>query len=286
MDNDAINPVNPALPRHLWSIYNGGMRLFAVLALLVANVFAQKAFEVASIKPATAPKSGESRGSSTTPSGINWQSSLLRCVAVAYGVRDHQVSGPVWLADARFEIVAKAPAGSGEADFPEMMRTLLAVRFQLKAHTEPKEYSGFALVVGKDGPKLTRSAPPPGGRGSLGGYPQVSRIRLQGGGGGNVEYKDISMELLARNLTNLIGRPVLDETGLTGRYDIELEYTAFDSANGTGIRVVGGAAPPPEAEPGDSLFTSIQKLGLKLKSRQVAGEVVIVDRIEKTPTEN
>jgi uncharacterized protein (TIGR03435 family) len=262
------------------------MRLPALLVVLAGGVYAQTAFEVASVKPSPPAKPGESRGSSTTPSGIHWHTSLLRCVAFAYGVQDYQVSGPAWLADARFEIVAKAPAGSRDADFPEMMRTLLAERFHMKAHTERKEFPGFAMVVGKDGPKLTRSVPPPGGRGVLGGRRQVSSLRLQGGGGGNVEYKDTSMDLFARNLTILIGRPVLDETGLTGRYDVAVEYTGFDAANGTGIRIVGGAPLPAEAEPGVSLFTSIQKLGLKLEARKVSGDSIVVDRIEKSPTEN
>ena len=101
-----------------------------------------------------------------------------------------------------------------------------------------------------------------------------------------MEDKDVSMNLFARNLTTLIGRPVLDETGLNGRHNVAVEYTGFDAANGTGFRVVGGAPLPAEAEPGLSLFTSIQELGLKLEPRKVPGEMVIVDRIEKTPTEN
>jgi uncharacterized protein (TIGR03435 family) len=161
-----------------------------MVVVLAGGVSARTAFEVASVKPSLPAKPGESRGSSTTPSGIHWHSILLRCIAFAYGVRDYQVSGPAWLADARFEIVAKAPADSREADFSEMMRTLLTERFQLKAHTEQKEYAGFVLVVGKEGPKLTRSAPLPGGRG-LGGHRPVSNIRLQEGGGGNVEYKNV-----------------------------------------------------------------------------------------------
>jgi uncharacterized protein (TIGR03435 family) len=182
--------------------YNDPMWRVTLFLLLAAGASAQLSFEVASIKPSTPLRPGESRGSSTTPTSIHWQTNLRHCIAFAYAVKDHQVSGPAWLADVRFELIAKAPEGAREADFPEMMRTLLAERFKLSAHTDTKEFSGFALVVGREGPKLKPAA----ASGRTGEYSSNSRMSLRRGGGGSVEYKRISMELLARNLTNLIGR--------------------------------------------------------------------------------
>jgi uncharacterized protein (TIGR03435 family) len=228
---------------------------------------------------------GEARGTGGTPGGIDFYSSLRYSIAFAYGVNDYQVSGPAWLADARFQIVAKAPAGASRDQFPEMMRTLLAQRFQLRVHKEEREFAGFALVVGKDGPKLTRARAATGV--PAGGYTVGSSIRVEGGGGGKQEYKSVSMEMLARNLTTMLGRPVADETGLPARYDLSLEYNAFDTASGRApVTIAGGPPVSTEAEPGVSVFASIQKLGLRLEPRNVAGAAIVVEHAEKTPAGN
>jgi uncharacterized protein (TIGR03435 family) len=263
------------------------MRLFLLAVLLVPGASAQTtpspSFEAASIKPPRPLEVGQSRSNRTTRAGIDWVADLRRCVAFAYGVREYQVSGPSWMADSWFEIVTRAPAGSREADLPEMMRALLIERFKLEAHKETKEFPGFGLVVAKDGPKMTVAAPP----GASGGGPIVgNRMSFRPGRGGTNEYRRTSMEILARSLSLLLGRPVLDETRLTGRYDFSLEYSDTDAARGTAIRAAGAAPPPPDTEPGLSVFTSTQSLGLRLEARKVPGDLIVVDRIAKTPTEN
>jgi uncharacterized protein (TIGR03435 family) len=262
------------------------MRLLALCPLLVAGAFAQTtaplSFEVASVKPATPLKPGESRGTRFKRDGIDFYTTLRYCISYAYGVKDYQVSAPSWLRDTTFEIIAKAPAGATREQFPEMIRTLLAERFKLQVHRETKDLDGFALVVTKDGPKLTPATAKPDSAGRV----FTFQTRMSPGGNGTIDYKANSMAALARNLASLIGRPVLDETGLEGTYSLMLEYNQYDSAGGNAFRVVGGTPPPPDAEPGVSIFTSIQKYGLKLEPRRVPGDVIVVDRIEKTPTEN
>jgi uncharacterized protein (TIGR03435 family) len=254
-----------------------------LLVFLCATALAHTlSFEVASIKLATPLKPGESRGTRFNPGGIDFYTSLRYCIGMAYDVKDYQISGPAWLRDTMFEIVAKAPAGTTRAQFPEMMKTLLAERFQLEVHEETKDFEGFALVVMKGGPKLTAVTAKPDALGRM----FTFTTRMSPGGNGSIDYKANSMAMLSQGLTGLIGRLVANETQLDGRYDLTLEYNTYDTANGSSFRVVGGTPPPPDAEPGVSLFTSIQKYGLKLEPRKVPGRMIVVDRIEKTPTEN
>lgn len=262
------------------------MRPLVLCPLLAVVAFAQAgaplSFEVASVKPAAPLKPGESRGTRFKPDGIDFYTTLRYCITFAFGIRDYQLSAPGWLRDTTFEIVAKAPAGTKREQFPEMMRTLLAERFKLQIHRETKDFDGFALVVAKGGPKLTPGTAKPDASGRL----FTFQTRMSPGGNGSIDYKANSLAFLARNLESLIGRPVIDETGLDGTYDLTLEYNQYDTASGNSFRVVGGTPPPPDHEPGVSIFTSIQKYGLKLEARKVPGEAVVVDRIERTPTEN
>jgi len=141
--------------------------VLGLFALTVPVAFAQPAprleFEVASIKPA-APitnKEGKFRiGMRVDASRMEYTFASLRdCIRTAYRVKDYQVQGPDWLADARFDMVAKLPEGASIDQVPEMLQALLADRFKLSLHHESKEHSVYALVVGKNGPKLTTPDP-------------------------------------------------------------------------------------------------------------------------------
>ena len=93
------------------------------------------------------------------------------------------------------------------------------------------------------------------------------------------------MTALANTLARLLGRPVVDNTGLTGRYDFDLEYSRDDS-NGMMLAAPAGGALPAAAEPGVSIFASIQQLGLKLDAQKLPMKTIVVDRAEKVPTGN
>jgi uncharacterized protein (TIGR03435 family) len=110
---------------------------------------------------------------------------------------------------------------------------------------------------------------------------------LGGGGGGRVESQNMSMSGLVNMLANILGRPVSDETGLAGVYKVSFEYKA-DEGRETGLAALNPAPPPPSDQPDPfaSVFTSVQSMGLKLETRKVALDMVIVDRAEKTPTAN
>ena len=237
-------------------------------------------FEVASVKP-TAP--GQPwRESKAGVDRIDFPSVTLRyCIAYSYGLKEYQIFGPSWLGDLRYDIVAKGPAGTLRDQLPGMMQVLLAERFKLQVHTETKEFSVFALVVGKNGPKLKESAPEPAGESSGARF----GMSMSASGVGRLEAKGATMTSLANTLGRMLGRPVVDKTALTGRYDFELEYSAED---GNGMRMVApaGVQLPASAEPGASIFGSIQQFGLKLDAQKVPLNTIVVDRAEKTPTEN
>jgi uncharacterized protein (TIGR03435 family) len=182
----------------------------------------------------------------------------------AYQVEPWQISGgPVWMETDRFNIVANAPGES--APTPEqvrqMLRTLLADRFQLKVHREKREGPVYALVVDKKGPKLTPST--------------ASDSTFSAGGGARavrLTFQKQTMEYLALQLSNSggLGREVLDKTGLTGSYDFQLNWAAGQDGN-----------PPPDSnEPG--LFTALEEqLGLKLEPQKGLVELLIIDHAEK-----
>ena len=252
-------------------------------------------FEVASIKPS----SGDEHriGFQFLPGGglRTTGASLKMLITFAYDVRDFQVSGgPAWITSERYDILAKAESGSAN-DAPadprnlndvqfktarelvgQRLQALLAERFKLVIHRETKEQPVYALVVAKNGPKLTASDAQSGNR---------NRRMMMGRGVINAQGMDLSM--LANTLSNQLGRPVVDRTGLTGHYDFKLEYTPDPGQAGGGP--FGGAPPPPgvQAPPppdpnGPSIFTALQEqLGLRLESTKGPVEMIVIDSVEK-----
>jgi uncharacterized protein (TIGR03435 family) len=217
---------------------------------------------------------------------------LRRLVGSAYAVRMNVVFGPAWMDDVRFDIDAKMPAGAKMTDAEAMMISLLEDRFGMQAHREDREMAGFALVVAKSGPKLqpAEALPPPPAenlspdeareqrRQQLDAdmkkmQAQMEQRRRTGGqvtpGHSTRSWKSVTCSQLADSLANLAGGPVLDETGLTGKYSVTIETWL-----GT------------DDQPEQTIFTAVEKLGLKLEKRKVTKQVVVVDRISKTPTEN
>ena len=260
---------------------------------------------------------------SDDPGRLDWSNvSLRNMLTNAFNVKDYQLVGPDWLNTERFDVTAKIPEGTTREQYRLMLQKLLADRFKMTFHKDTKEHAAYALVVAKGGPKIKESdpndtsgfgpmpgrggdvqmramappPPPPGGpRGEAGG-----RGAGPGGGrGGNmmrmmpghIDAKRMSMEGLAGSLANLTGKPVVDETGLKGMYDFSLDY-APESAEG--MMMMG---PPPGGEghmpsttdssSGATIYSAVQQqLGLKLEAKKVPLENVVIDRIEKIPTEN
>ena len=270
-------------------------------------------FEVASIKP-SAPVGTNPLGTNRVLAGmhvdgaqVSWTLlSLNDYIDSAYRLRSYQISGPDWMASARFDVTAKLPDGATRKDIPAMLQALLAERFQLKTHRENKELAVYGLVVAKSGLKMQESAADTPSETQNGGGASVAAVSQPGGvtvnyGNGayftfannRFEGKKLPASLMADVMARFTDRPVVDMTNLTGTYDFSLELTPEDFlAMGIRAAIAAGVQLPPqalqvaEAASGDSLVNAVEKLGLKLESRKAPVEVLVIDHAEKTPTEN
>jgi uncharacterized protein (TIGR03435 family) len=250
--------------------------------LAPAQTAAPPSFEVASIKPAApccAP--GQWRESKAGDDRIDFRYVTLKyCIAFAYGMKEYRISGPAWIGEIRYDLIAKASQGTRREQLPAMMQTLLRDRFQLEIQQQKKEFSVVALLVGKNGPKLKESPSDPDAPAGA-----SFGMSVSGAGVGRLEVKRGDMAALANTLPRLVGRPVVDMTGLSGRYDFDLEFSPQD-ANGIAMPAPAAGAAPAAPEFGVSVFTSIQRVGLKLEPQKLPLDAIVVVRAEKTPTEN
>lgn len=264
------------------------LRIPIALAAVAAAWGEPLCFEVASVKiaaPCCAP--GQWPNNRPGVDRINFRNaSLWYSLTYAYGVKSYQLFGPDWLRDVRFDIVAKGREGTRREQLPEMMQNLLSERLGVRVHREKREIDGLVLMVGKDGPRLKEASAESGdGQGGA----QV-RMSMSADGVDRMDVKGGTMATLINTLTGLLGRPVVDQTGLGGRYDFVLEFSRGDTA---GARASGGyneppAFPPspPGSAPGLSIYSSIRQLGLRLDARKIPMDVVVVDRAERAPAEN
>lgn len=234
--------------------------------------------------------------------------SLNDYIGMAYGVKNYQISSPDWMASERFDISAKLPAGAAPKDVPAMLQSLLEERFQMKMHRESTELSSYALVMGKGGLKMQESPPDAAQAGQDSGQRGINVAASGEAAGATVSYGNgsfftfannrleghkLSAALLADVLARMTDRPVIDRTDLKGNYDFVLELSPEDfRAMGIRAAIAARVAMPPqavqmaEAASGDSLFSSVEKLGLKLESRKAPVEVLVIDHAEKAPTDN
>lgn len=254
-------------------------------------------FEVASVKPNDATPTLSTGGRGIGPEGFDatWRP-LQSIVSLAYGVTPSRITGwPEWTRTARYDIRAKTGKPSTRHDVLAMLRTLLAERFSLNAHREMREMDIYALVVGKPdgstGPKLQRvlvdceskkllegSAPGffPDFRPACGNSLQTLRM-VSGPSIVTSTRAAWTMEQLARSLDGDVGRPVIDRTGLTGTFDIELRYV-IDLPPSPFL------APPQSAQPPDgvSLRDALkEQLGLDLRSDRGPVELLVIDSIQR-----
>jgi uncharacterized protein (TIGR03435 family) len=276
-------------------------------------------FEVASIKP-SAPLDPTKRpegpvryvGMEVDKARVDIaRMSLADLIGAAYQVKPYQISGPDWMGNQRFDILAKLPDGAATSDVPQMLQNLLAERFKLAIHRELKDQAVYQLMVGKNGAKLKESTPeppiaessaadtpPPGtqtakvdrnGVTSISGGP-LSGSRASFGSDGKLHIQaNMTMIQLADSLIPLVGRIVIDRTQLAGRYQTELVLSPQDlpaAQRAAGPPPQAGAGGPVEAsEPGGSILSALQDMGLRLQPGKQPPDMVVVDRLEKLPTE-
>lgn len=282
--------------------------IILILMLAVAG-FSQtrKEFEVASIRAVgDQPPTQIAAGLHIDGSQVRLTYfSLKDDIGIAYRMRLNQIIGPDWLGSLRFDISAKLPEGAQQSDVGEMLQSLLADRFQLKLHREMREFPVYALGVGPGGFKIAESAPADSvsRRGNpvniaAGGSAAGVTIDLGEGssfvlGSTTLETKKLSMATFADMLTRFLDRPVVDQTNLKAAYDLKLDLTAEDRMVML-IRsaVAAGVVLPPQAlalldlGSSDSLTTALKRIGLTLDARRAPLEVLVIDQVQKTPTEN
>jgi uncharacterized protein (TIGR03435 family) len=237
------------------------------LLLPVCVALAQPAFDVASVKPSP-PATGDSininLGTSSHGVVTLTNTTLSECLRYAYDlVGEDQISGPEWMRDRslRVDIVAQAPPDTANDQLLLMLQRLLAERFRLTLHREPRPVAHLELSIAKNGPKLAEAkegAPP----------------FAQSYGRGLLARRHLTTHTLAVLLSRQLRQIVIDKTGLTGFYDIQIEWTP------------DGAPPDTVADHPDIFAALQQQLGLKLEAKKTPIDIVVVDHAEKAPVGN
>jgi uncharacterized protein (TIGR03435 family) len=243
------------------------VKLRLISALLLsgpATLFAQQAFEVASIKPANPDQAMSIMRSGNRLTFSNYSVEML--ILWGYDIRSERLLGkPKGLDSARYDIVAVAPAGPAVAGrLNLMMQALLAERFRLVVHKETRELPHYAMVVDKSGLKVLVKEP--GGSVSQNPFAMTANGHLTG--------TQVSAGMLAKVLTDQTGRFVEDSTRLTGVFDFTLNWASDTNS-------------PNVPESGPSIFTAVkEQLGLRLDAVKGPVEVIVIDHVETTASGN
>jgi len=249
---------------------------------------AKPTFEVATVRPLD-PNSSVLVGMSSDPSIVRYGNLTLRdAVRGAYKVRDFQIVGPDWMSTARFNVDAKLPAGASTDQIPEMFQSLLEERFGLTWRRETKEMQVYALLVGKDGPKLKAAEKQPENQQMAMGTDGKPRPMVSFGGSASsvtVRAPSASLLTLVGVTTRFTSKPILDETGIEGQYDFTLtfvpeEITSLPGASRT------PQSPAPVSDPVPFLADAVKQYGLRIETRKAPIEMFVVTHIERMPTEN
>lgn len=242
----------------------------ALLGIAAASLaMAQRpAFDVASLKASAAVSLGQNININLGATRHNelalTNTTLCEMLRFAYHlVSDDQVAGPDWIKDreVRFDVVAKGPAGATRDQLLAMLQTLLDERFQITKHTEPRVVAHYELTIAKRGLKIHPSKPDA--------KDDLKYLR------GRLASQWMPMSKFTMLLSRQLRQAVIDKTGLTGPYDIDIEW-APDEPNGA-----------PSETPGPSIFSAIQdQLGLKLEAHKSPIDVMVIDRADRVPAAN
>lgn len=233
------------------------------------------AFTVATVKPSDPRNTNWALGTKGTHF-LSSNTNVDDLISFAYGVHTKQiVGGPAWFSTDKYDIegVPDTEGKPNRQQLASMVQGLLADRFRLVVHRDKKELAVYALTVGKNGPRLTKSTAAPDGPSFYGFGPL-----------GTMKVRNMTMAAFASAMQRtVLDKPLVDQTGLVDRYDFILKWTPDDSQfsqiRGTGISVPTGAGDP-NAPPG--LYTAIQEqLGLKLEPVKALTDVLVVDHAEK-----
>jgi uncharacterized protein (TIGR03435 family) len=279
-----------------------GIVVASMQGLTAQSSTAPPEFEVASIKRnARDPIPGEAFTAIGTPPGrlVLISATVRGLISVAYqlGNVERVLKAPEWTERESFDINAKIPAGAANPQRWPMLRSLLAERFKLVAHTEPREVPGYALALartdGRLGPRLrrpltdcdaARGAARQSGQGTTqsptasSNSPDRPACGIQQPSGGVVNAGGVPIRILTQILSGRLGRPVVDKTGLTGNFDIQLTFSPES------------LRPVPPAPSGLASLTSDQpsilsglqdQLGVKLTSTKAFVDYLVIDHVER-----
>jgi uncharacterized protein (TIGR03435 family) len=247
----------------------------SLVVLATANSFAQAPavqptasgprFEVASVRLAGDESRGwQGRRIQTAPGSLTTHGLTLRaCILWAYQ-QPIQIIAPDWINQVALDIVAKAATPAGDEELYMMLRTLLEERMGLKAHFEQREIPVYAMTIAKGGPKFTKST-------------TEGPLVVLPGKDGSLNITHFSMGELAQEFSRgQFDRPVVDATGLKGRYDIRIDMSTIAAAN-----------PKDRMEMESAFITSMEEqMGLKVEARKQEVDVLVIDHAEKAPTDN
>jgi uncharacterized protein (TIGR03435 family) len=295
------------------------VKLLIILLWLTAFHVPGQTFEVASIRPVRIGEQGVqiSGGPGTgDPGRIAYLRVTLKILLInAFDLPPWQFSGPNWLNLDRYGINATLPRGATQEQMRLMLRNLLADRFKMVLHREKREMNAFLLLVNKNGPKLALSDANPLERTTASAAPQHSlpapKLPIATEGfpefpanprtgpstivmPGKAKFNCIrcSVSALTHMLENQVQRPVIDGTGLTGKYSFtiifepEFRGVIIDGGSLLGSSDVSHPSAPPE-EPAPHLLAALQEQpGLKLDQTKGPVEMVVIDHVEKVPTDN
>ena len=243
--------------------------LFNVCLAFSQPAAAPPAFDVASVKVDTVgTNEGGGRGReiiTPSPAGITMINVRLKSVIQwAFHVQPVQISGPGWMDVDRYDIVAKAAGAMPEDQLRQMMQKLLADRFKLTVHRESKEMRAFVASVAKTGLKMKEST-------------SEGDMDIHPSGPASATFQRATVSKLAELLSGPLQAPVVDETGLRGRYDFTIDLSnVLDPTTPMGINDV------------IPIFIQVaqQQLGIKIDEKKVPIEMLMVDHAERIPVEN
>jgi uncharacterized protein (TIGR03435 family) len=324
----------PVIATGAFLLFAGTVSAQAPLTFEVASIKPAPPLDVTKIAAGQMPHIGLNIDGAQVDIGFL---TLQQLLCYAYTIKPHQLEAPDWTKEQHWDILAKMPAGAKKEQVPEMVQALLAERFKLTIRKGSAEQSVYALTVAKSGLKLKESDPDPapapaaadgqkpeekplakgemvmgkgenqmritqapGGRGATVSNAKFGQMKMSMGENGSMvmEFSKLKMSDFADMLTGMVGKPVVDETGLKGTYKVPVDLTMADmmrvaKAAGMGGMMGGPAPAAPSANPADaasdptpSMFAAVQKLGLKLDSKKGPVDTVVVVHLEKAPTEN
>jgi uncharacterized protein (TIGR03435 family) len=252
---------------------------------------------------ASAPPSSHFRPPASSRGGPGTADpTLFRCtncdltflIGKAFGLQRYQFPGQTSLPDTAYEVTARVPEGTTPEQFSEMLQNLLKDRFALSFHYDKKQVQGYDLVVAKNGPNLKESTGTPHqnaearswhGAADGGTHEHSAGSPMVFGGRGRYSGDHLTTAGLARMISNQLAKPVDDQTGLQGKYDIALSWSD-DGSHSTTHADGGGEhyAAASDGVPGPTLPVALQsQLGLKLEPKKVAATIFVIDHVDKSP---